>query len=150
MQPSSVRDYVLKDHGVLRVRLERVQAEAGAVERGAQERVEPLLAEADALLRELSTHMEWEDVHLAAALRDEAVWGPEREKRLKREHREQREGLLDMIEALRRPDRAGIPLAQKLADFVAMVGAEMEEEEFCLLDPDVLRDDVVGIGVETG
>ena len=151
MQPSRVLEYVLKDHADLRARLDRVESELESVSTGARQRVKPLLEEAEALLDELLVHMRWEDVHLAKALREADAWGPEREERLRREHREQRELLRQVVEELRGPARADPTLlTRKIGDFVSLVRADMEEEEFSVLDPNVLRDDVVGIDVEGG
>jgi hypothetical protein len=150
MEPSRVRDYVLKDHVNLRARLDRIEAEARASEEWGRNGASAALAECEAFLDAFLIHMEWENVHLTRALREADAWGPEREERLRQEHREQRDILTQLIEELRGLVSEPALLAGKLTEFIAMVRQDMLEEESCVLDPNVLRDDVVGINVEAG
>ena len=78
------------------------------------------------------------------------AWGEERAEILETDHREQRELLRDVIDKLRDHDRPPRVVAENVLDLVALLRQDMEEEEAMLLDPRVLRDDIVGIDVEAG
>jgi hemerythrin-like domain-containing protein len=150
MQPSRVRDYVLKDHVDLRARLDRIEAKIEAPAAWGPDRASAVLAESEAFLEALLVHMEWENLHLTRALREADAWGPEREERLRSEHREQRETLTQLIEDLRGLESEPELLARRIADFIDRVREDMVEEESSVLDPNVLRDDVVAIDLEAG
>jgi hemerythrin-like domain-containing protein len=152
MRPSEVRSRVLSDHEVLRELLEQLEALAGEISRPEpdRDRVDRLRGEADAFLARLREHMRWEEAYLLPALREADAWGQERADRLIADHREQRE-LFDFI--LSRLHDRGRSDAMVAADVRALIGLlreDMEHEEAELLDERVLRDDVIGIEVETG
>ena len=98
----------------------------------------------------LARHMRWEDRHLGPALLDADAWGEERLARLRGDHREQREILAHSLERLRDSNRPGVLVTSDLRDLILMLRDDMEEEERDLLDPRVLRDDVVAIDLEAG
>jgi hemerythrin-like domain-containing protein len=150
MDPSEVRDNVLRDHVALRGMLDRIEHLAGAVDAGEPWRVAELRVCAEGLLEALESHMGWEDRYLAPALRDADAWGEEREARLRRDHVEQREVLRDALERLRDTARPALLVAHNLLELVALLREDMDEEERALLGPDVLRDDVIAIDAETG
>jgi iron-sulfur cluster repair protein YtfE (RIC family) len=150
MQPSEVRDRVLHDHEGLRKQIHEVESLAREVSRGEQPQLGPLRDAAERLLSTLLRHMDWEDRELVPALADSDAWGPERARRLSEEHVEQREFLAGVIEDLQDQQRPPVSLAASMSDLARTLLADMEEEEAFFLDPDVLRDDVVGIDVETG
>ena len=112
--------------------------------------VGPLRLEGEALLARLLTHMRWEDIHLRPALLAADAWGEARAERLDRDHREQRALLEDSLSRVRDPSRPARLLARNLLDLIALLRTDMGEEERDLLDERVIRDDVVGIDVETG
>ncbi len=150
MRPSEVRSSILEGHERIRARLGELEALGRRVLAGEGERLEALRASARALLLALSNHMGFEDLHLARALRGADAWGSERAAQLERDHREQRDLLAHVLAGL---DDAGRPprvLASSLVDLVQLLRDDMRSEEEALLDPRVLRDDVVGIDVETG
>ncbi len=150
MEPSTVRAIALRDHVALRARLDRIEARVAEVEPGMTGPCTALVEETEGLLQALTAHMDWEDVHLASALRDIDAWGPEREAALSREHAEQREQLRDILAMLHRACGSAARLAQKTGDFIQRVRRDLDAEEVGLLDADLLRDDVVGIAVEAG
>jgi iron-sulfur cluster repair protein YtfE (RIC family) len=150
MRPSQVRRRILDDHTALRRRLEEIEELAKGVAADERHHVGGLRARAEELLRVLSEHMYWEDRHLAPALEDADAWGPERARLLEQDHRDQRSFLADVVERLQDQQQPPPLLATKLLDLVGRLRADMEEEEGFFLDPDVLRDDVIGVNVEAG
>jgi hypothetical protein len=86
---------------------------------------------------------------LLPLLRDDLPVGPQRADQLEDEHKRQR-GVLAAIhqEAGAHPE---LPtLAAKLAFLTTWLLADMEEEERCILNPDVVRDDVVAVDQSCG
>ena len=150
MDARAIRERILQDHEVLRGQLARVDALARRALAG-ESGLEPELREAGESLRErFLAHLALEDAHLVPALRDSDAWGEERAARVEHEHREQRAQMEQLLADLRDGRRSGAQLAQELFDLVNALVADMEHEERAVLDPDVLRDDVVGVGVEGG
>ncbi|MGH0034964.1 MAG: hemerythrin domain-containing protein [Myxococcota bacterium] len=149
MLPSEVRAKILEDHRRIRRELDALEARAAAGEAGA---VEPdaLRTLGESFLELLETHMRWEDEHLASALRDADSWGAEREKRLVREHAEQRAEMKALLERLHDPERDAEKLAADLQSLAQWLRRDMEGEEKETLDPKVLRDDVVTIDTSSG
>lgn len=150
MRPSEVRDRVLHDHVKLRRRIDEIERLAKDVVANERRHIGGLRARAEELLAKLADHMRWEDRYLAPTLEDSDGWGPERADLLAEDHREQREFLAGVIERLQDQRLPTIALAANLLDLVARLNRDMDEEEAFFLDPDVLRDDVVGIAVESG
>lgn len=150
MQPSEVRAHVLRDHEALRGRLEGLEQLCSRVLDGRASSAAELRDAGLALLSALAKHMAWEDLYLAPALREADAWGQERAARLDADHREQREVLDLALDGLRDDSRPLRVQARRLRDLVALLRDDMVDEEQTLLDARVLRDDVVGIDVETG
>ena len=150
MRPEEVRSHVLAEHARIRERLQEVESLGRGVLAGEAAMLERLRAAARALLLALSNHMGFEELHLARALRAADAWGSERAERLEREHREQRELLAHALDGLEDKSRPPQLLAHSLLDLVQLLRDDMSGEEQALLDPRVLRDDVVGIDTETG
>ncbi len=150
MHPSEIRRRILSDHQALRGMLLSLESLGQQVSAGQRHLVGPLRLEGEALLDRLLTHMKWEDVHLRPALLAADAWGEARAERLDRDHREQRALLEDSLSRVRDPSRPACLLARNLLDLIALLRTDMDEEERDLLDTRVLRDDVVGIDVETG
>ena len=149
MRLAEIRDRVLGDHAALRTRVARVEAFSRATlasASGAQE----LRAETRELIRALEQHMGWEDEHLLPVLSDVDEWGPERVRRMQGDHLEQRELLRYASSVLEDPTRALELLARTTLDLARLLQDDMQDEEEVLLDPSVLRDDIVGVDVETG
>lgn len=141
MRPSEVRRQVLADHAALRDNLSRLQKVAQRVLEGERSLLGALRLEGEALLKLLLEHMQWEDVHLDAALRHAGAWGDERAAQLARDHREQRELLEHALRGLHDQARPAVVLARSLVDLVELLGEDMADEEAALLDERVLRDD---------
>ncbi|HXK25373.1 MAG TPA: hemerythrin domain-containing protein [Myxococcota bacterium] len=149
MRLSEIRERVLRDHRDLRERVGRVEALSRAALASAS-RAESLRDEARALIRVLEWHIHWEDEHLAPALADVDEWGPERLEHMKRDHVEQRDLIRYTASVLDDPDRALELLARTTLDLARLLQDDMRDEEGTVLDPSVLRDDVIGVDVETG
>ena len=148
MRPSRVREHVLADHEALRRQLQELERCARSALARPEGDALPLRREAKALVTTLAEHMRWEDRFLAPALRQADAWGQERAEILATDHREQRELLQDVIDKLGDLARPPRIVADNVLDLVTLLRRDMEEEEELLLDPRVLRDDVVGIDVE--
>jgi iron-sulfur cluster repair protein YtfE (RIC family) len=150
MRPSEVRDHVLDDHQRLRRQLGRLERLAMEVTRGDRLQIGELRSAGEELLTTLLRHMDWEDRQLAPALADADGWGAERANRLTSHHVEQREELSSIVADLQDQRRPPLVLATTLLQLVRHLRLDMQEEEGFFLDPNVLRDDVVGIDVEAG
>ena len=146
MRPSEVRQRVLADHAALRRLLDHLEQSAARVAQDEPSAVSSLRAEGERLLATLREHMGWEDRFLAPALRRADAWGEERARQLDGDHREQRELLKHVLAGLRDASRPAAVLARNLLDLVTLLRADMEHEERTLLDPRVLRDDVISLG----
>ena len=146
MQPSEIRRRILEDHRRIRAALDSLERSAGAVANGERPLVWPLRVEGEELL----DHMHWEDLYLRPALLEADAWGRERASRLDHDHREQRQLLEWALARVTDQIRPPVLLARSLLDLAKLLRADMEHEEAALLDERVLRDDVVGIDVETG
>ncbi len=150
MHPSEIRCRILLDHQTLRGVLLSLERLGQQVSAGHTHLVGPLRLEGEELLARLLTHMKWEDVHLRPALLAADAWGEARAERLDRDHREQRALLEHSLSRVQDTSRPAPLLARNLLDLIALLRTDMDEEERDLLDPRVVRDDVVGINVETG
>jgi hypothetical protein len=149
MKPSEVRARILNDHERLRGDLDRLEACASELGAG-QAAIEELRHDAAALITHLDVHMRWEEWYLLPALRDADAWGAERAERLESDHREQR-ALLDFLNVrLHDETRPAALHVRDVAHLVALLRADMREEEGEMLDERVLRDDVVAIDALTG
>jgi hypothetical protein len=97
----------------------------------------------------MEVHLAFEESVLLPLLRDDLPVGPQRAERLLEEHKMQRGSLAAVHqEACAHPL---LPmLAAKLAFLTSWLLADMEEEERCLLIPDVVRDDVVVVDQSSG
>ncbi len=150
MRPSEVRDHILSDHAALREMLEEIASLSREILAGQRGLAAPLRERGRRLLERLLEHMRWEDLYLAPALREADAWGEERAAELDREHREQREILHEALQRLADDSLSPKAVAQDLRELVARLHTDMEQEERDVLDERVLRDDVVGIDVESG
>ncbi len=150
MKPSEVRERTLRDHEGLRIALDRLERCCRETARGDALPAGRLREAAHALLVDVERHMRWEERHLEAALREADAWGNERAERLRSDHRGQRGAFGQVLASLRDPGRPPALVTPMLLDLIALLRDDMAEEEDLLLDPRVLRDDVVGIDVEAG
>lgn len=150
MRPSEVRERVLADHRTLRRDLDRLEALARAGVGRVCVSSDTLRVESERLLARLQLHMHWEERHLLPALREADAWGAERAERLVADHREQRELLDFVLLRLRDATRPARVVVSDIQALIELLREDMREEEAELLDERVLRDDVVGIAVESG
>ena len=150
MEAGSVRKRILEDHEVIRRHLAEVDALARRALAGEDGLDGALRAAGESLRERFLAHLALEDAHLVPALRDSDAWGDERAARVEREHAEQRAQMERLLADLRDRRRTARELAQELLDLVEALVTDMEHEERAVLDPDVLRDDVVGVRVEGG
>jgi hemerythrin HHE cation binding domain-containing protein len=150
MEPSEVRGRVLRDHTQLRRDLVRVEGIAREVLDGLPKPISAVRAEAEELVNRLFAHMRWEESHLLPALRDADAWGPERAELLVQDHRAQRDMLEFALARLRDVVRPSAGVARDILYLVDRLREDMRVEEQDILDERALRDDVIGIAVETG
>jgi hypothetical protein len=150
MDASEVRRRVCGDHERLRSELAQLDSLANQTLRESRGAIAELRADAEALLARLRAHMHWEESYLLPALREADAWGAERAERLVRDHREQCQLLDFAIARLRDAARPAALVARDVIGLVALLRADMREEEAELLDERVLRDDIVAIAMETG
>jgi len=150
MRAEEIRTRIIDDHVAIRGMLLSIEDLANGVLGGLRRLAGPMRLEGESLLDHLATHMHWEDVHLAPALRKADAWGDERAAQLDLDHAEQRELLTHALARVEDPSRPAALVARNLLDLIELLREDMVEEERTLLDERVLRDDVVGIAVETG
>jgi hypothetical protein len=150
MTPAETREWVLKDHQALRALLDALEALATQVRDGDRRLLGPLRLEAERFLHRFDDHTRWEDRHLRPALVEADAWGRERAERLDHDHAEQRELLAASLDRLRDAERPPVLVARGVLDLIALIRTDMAEEENDLLDPRILRDDVVSIEPEGG
>jgi len=150
MTPGELREQILAEHAKLRRMLADLEeCSKSALGRGPAGR-EELRTMGEQLLFDLEQHMQHEDRHLIPALRTIDSWGAERAARVEADHRGQREQMRAYLDALRQQNASEADLAALLLDISTWLARDMAEEEETTLHPDVLRDDVVGIEVDTG
>jgi hemerythrin-like domain-containing protein len=150
MRPSEVRHKIQQDHVAIRGMLLSLEHLSGQVLEGERALLGALRLEGEALLKTLLEHMDWEDRNLAPVLRAADAWGEERATRLDADHREQRELFAHILESVQDQSRPAALIARNVLDLVQLLREDMDLEESELLDPSVVRDDVVAIDVETG
>jgi hypothetical protein len=150
MTPAETREWVLKDHQALRALLDALEELATQVRDGDRRLLGPLRLEAERFLHRFDDHTRWEDRHLRPALVEADAWGQERAERLDHDHAEQRELLEESLGRLRDAERPPVLVARGVLDLIALIRTDMAQEESDLLDPRILRDDVVSIEPEGG
>lgn len=148
MKPSEVRARVLAEHVKIRSLLNEVEflaapALAGDLAKGLQ-----LHGKTVELYNTMYEHMSMEDELLYPAIREVDAWGFLRALRLRNEHEAQRAGLSDLANIAWRGNT--IELARVVQTLAIEIREDMEREESELLNPDLLRDDVISIGQSTG
>ncbi len=148
IKPSEVRARVLDEHVQIRAMLAELESLArraldGDTHGGAQLRVKAI-----ELYRRLDAHMSLEDAFLYPAICDADAWGHVRGERMKEEHVRQRAALCQLAEFESRGDTAA--LVGALRRLVTDIRDDMCSEERELLNPDILRDDVISIAQNSG
>lgn len=150
MLPSQVRRTILDDHEHLRGALSALESLAKALARGHAEPLAAALEALEAMKGRFFDHLDLEEAIMVPALRDADAWGPERADLVLREHAEQRVELEDLVVELRREDLATEAVGKRILAWIEALRVDMEHEESAVLDPDLLRDDVVSIQLEAG
>lgn len=145
MNPSEVRERILTDHARLQKRMQAIEAQ---IEQ--QDPVAELQREVEWLVEELVNHMLWEDFYLGRALEEADAWGDARRAELSEEHSRQREWIKQFLRELHNPQLTRAAMKIQLEGFFRDLRRDMQDEETHTLDPNVLRDDIVGIDVEAG
>jgi iron-sulfur cluster repair protein YtfE (RIC family) len=138
----TARRGILWQHGRIRELLERAHAVAEAALDGEAPSPDAVASAIGDLRSTMEVHLRFEETVLLPLLRDDLPVGPQRAEQLVDEHQRQRSVLASIHkEAGAYPQ---LPtLAAKLAFLTSWLLADMEEEERCLLIPEVVRDDIV-------
>lgn len=148
MNPSHVRKRILQDHVMIRQRLNELEQATSAMlsDHTSVTQVGELTR---GLLVDLARHTELEDLILAPALKDIDAWGAVRADQLLAHHQTQR---ADMSELLRLFDMHldAHDVARVVVSLIQELRIDMEHEERDLLSPDLLRDDVIAVGSNSG
>jgi hypothetical protein len=140
---------ILGQHVRLRELLERARALAEARLDGDTVVPDAVASAVGDVRLAVEVHLAFEEAVLLPLFRDDLPLGPERADRLIDEHVRQR-AMLDALheEARRHPE---LPtLAAKLAALASWLLADMAEEERSLLNPDILRQDIVVVDQTCG
>ncbi|HLH28382.1 MAG TPA: hemerythrin domain-containing protein [Acidimicrobiales bacterium] len=140
--PSEVRAEVLAQHEALRSRLAAARLAAYEMLDGRP----PAPALRDEVLRlavEMEVHLGFEERMLAPVLAALDAWGPERAERLRTEHAKQRGELAAFVSCCDGDGWRARSFAERVRLFVVELLEDMAIEETLLLDPAVLRDDLV-------
>jgi len=139
MKTDEIRKQVLADHVALRRTLGRLEGLASRVLAGRESHLRSLRGEAIGFLDALLVHMEWEDLHLASALREIGARGEHLAAKLAHEHVEQRELLRHILRGLSDMTRPGRVVARNLLDLCGLLREDLVDEEEMLLDARALR-----------
>jgi hypothetical protein len=134
MKRDEIRKQVLADHVALRRTLGRLEGLASRVLSGSESHFRALRGEAIGCLDALLVHMEWEDLHLAPALREVGARGEHLAAKLTRGHVEQRELLRHVLRGLSDMTRPVCVVARNLVDLCSLLREELAGEEEMLLD----------------
>jgi CBS domain-containing protein len=148
LRPSDVRERILSEHNVLRSIYAKTEECARRVLDGDATAEAPLRERCRELYGTLLRHIELENAILAPALHETDAFGPVRAEELLREHRRQREVLLDSMDSS--DTRSETELARSVCSLIAELAVDMAHEERALLNPDLLKDDVMSIEGQSG
>jgi hypothetical protein len=149
LDAGAARRGILWQHQQIRVLLEKGKATAELALDGVVSSSDAVASTIGDLRQTLEIHLAFEEKVLLPLLADDLPLGPWRAERLLDEHRRQRQTLATLHrEASAHPE---LPtLAVKLAFLTSWLLADMDEEELCLIIPDVVRDDIVVIDQASG
>lgn len=139
MKTDEIRKQALSDHVALRRTLGRLESLASRILAGHESHSRALRSEAIGFLDALLVHMEWEDLHLAPALREIGARGEYLAAKLTREHMEQRELLRHILRGLSDLARPGCIVARNLLDLCGLLRDEMVDEEEMLINAQLPR-----------
>jgi len=155
MRPSEVLTLIKFEHAELRERLALLEAHLIALSGGDPAGLALVLEHARGLSARLGEHVDLEDALLAPTLRSADAWGDQRASALIAHHADQRRDIAALLAALtdltpRHDAWTAVELVCTVRDFAAELERDMRHEESELLDPDLLRDDVISIAPEAG
>jgi iron-sulfur cluster repair protein YtfE (RIC family) len=148
LKPSEVRARVLDEHVQIRAMLAEVESLAGLTVAGDAYCAAQLRAKTIELYSRLYAHMAMEDALLFPAIRDADAWGHERSAQMMEEHARQRAVLSQLADMEWRAETA--ELVGAVQSVVKDLREDMCREERELLNPDLLRDDVISIAQNSG
>ena len=149
VEAGTARHAILDQHRKIRALLEKAAAVAEAALNGTPVRPDAVASAIGDIRLTMEVHLAFEEAVLPPLLEQDLPLGPQRAAHLRDEHVRQRA----MMAALHREAKAhpDLPeLAVKLAYLSRWLLADMEEEERCLVNPDVLRDDIVVVDQTCG
>jgi len=149
LDAGTARQSILSQHEHLRALLERAREVAEAALDGRPPSPDAVASAIGDIRTTMEVHLTFEEKVLLPLLRDDLPVGPERADRLLDEHARQRQTLATLHQEARAfPE---LPtLAAKLAFLASWLLADMAEEEHALLNPDVIRDDIIVIDQSSG
>ena len=142
--PSRIRERVLAQHDLLRLRLHGLLEGVDALRRG-ELPVHELRLQTWETLALLRAHVQDEERWLLPVLREADGFGPVRVDALRAEHRLQAETLAKNLEELRAATDDE-DLAVGIEELIKRMLDDMDEEERTFLDPNLLKDDLVTTG----
>lgn len=143
-KPSQIRERVLAQHDLLRLRLQSLNQGVDQLRAG-KLTVDELRIRAWETLALLRAHVKDEEHWLLPALKEADGFGPARVQALQDEHAAQATEMAETLEALREakePEELAIgveALVQRILD-------DMDEEESTYLSPNLLKDDLITTG----
>ena len=148
LKPSEVRARVLDEHVQIRALLAELESLARRALDGDAHGGARLRATAIELYSTLDAHMSLEDALLYPAICDADAWGHVRGERMKEDHVRQRAVLRQLAEFESCGDI--VALVETMRRLATDIRDDMCSEERELLNPDLLRDDVISIAQNSG
>lgn len=143
MKPSEIRRRVLADHAELRMRLAELSSIASHILAGRTGVKAPLRKKVNGLCNALLRHLVMEENFLLPAIREVDAWGPIRAGRMEQEHQAQ-SAALEWLLCVSEQEESR-ELARAVNAFGRSLLKDMDVEERELLNPDLLRDDLISI-----
>lgn len=141
LQPSELRERILRQHREIEAMLDGLEAGAERLASGLEDSTW-LRSAAEALGPVLEWHMDLEDKQLGPMLRASDAFGPVRAQRLAEEHARQRVELETLIRRVRRAADSR-ELVRRARELVAAIRADIVHEEAEHLQESLLRDDPI-------
>jgi hemerythrin-like domain-containing protein len=140
---------ILAQHREIRDLLERSRAMAAAALDGERVPADRLATSIGDIRTIMEVHLAFEEKVLLPLLDDDLPLGPARAAALLDEHHQQRQ-LLATLHAEATAGPSLPQLAEKLDLLTSWLLEDMDEEERCVLIPDVIRDDIVVVDQSCG
>lgn len=147
IRPSCLRRWILRENREIDGLLDALERTARGLAHGDPVKAHTLRWQCEVLCHRFSRHLDFEDAILGPALRQADPWGEQRAKQLTACLRDRRL-VLQTLTAL--DGYGSSAIVKHLTRLVAHLRRDLRRERRHLRDPDLLRDDVVGIDVHTG